>query len=1156
MKKLKILVGLLCLSVAALADDTEIYGATAIDEANRVNSNVLFIMDTSGSMNGKVTVAVPTGTTGAYDSTYDYSYTGGYNKNKVYHTQTGGPKNAGNPSDGHLITSIRSDEDDADNCESELATLNSIGSVVSKFQEKNWKGKWRELNNGREREIICAGSSRYFLYTGNYMNWYYSSSGEISGATTTTTRLQVVVDVVKHLTLSLNDINLGLMRFDRDGEGGMIDVPVTDIATSGQLIRDKLDSYYHSGYTPLSESLHEAALYYRGENWNYGDNSTAGIIDDSGWSEINYPSASSSRISESSSQYKSPIESECQKNHIILLTDGKPYYDSSSNTDIKNYVKNMALPSQLSKECSGSGGCLDELAYWLKNTDNSPSLTGNQDITLYTIGGFNLSEGVDLLTRAANFGGGRYYPADDTIGLIDALDAIFLDILATDSTFTAPAVSVNAFNASEHRDELFYALFRPADNVKWAGNLKKYKLLSDGLVVGTDVTVPAISEGTGFFNESIFDYWNTSTTEPDGKNVTQGGMINLLTADPTSRNILSNINNSDNQNLASYTAICTDANSGNCVASKTSFGISDYADFNDAHKWSMGVDVRDENSNNVYTDSRQSIGDPLHSEPVIVTYGGTDENPVSNIFFGTNEGFIHSLDTVTGQESFAFIPKELHSIQKTYFDDSAAAGDKPYGMDGPISTWFYDKNSNNLLYDTTGVKDTGEHVYLYAGMRRGGNNYYALDVSDRTTPTLEFVIEGGTGDFTKLGQTWSKMTPAKVRFDNQDKFVLFFTGGYDTNQDSNTVRVDDTIGNAIYMVDASNGDLLWWSSNLNADLNIETMTNSMPASISAVDITGDGFINYLFAADTGGRVFRIDIKQDNTGKSNFAQGGEIASLAGDDATNNRRFYNKPNVALVKDKQYGDYLTIAIGSGYRAHPILTKNVKNRFYMIKDYSPYAAPTTYTSVSEAPLDKISLATSENADPLKLYNASALMIDGDIALTSEMQVLMNNGAGWYVEMKNEGEKVLAQSTTFSGAIIFTSFSPSGTPSSTSCGADTGTSRTYAISQKLAMAVIDLDGDGDTDNDDASKILAHSGIAPRPVVIYRPGGGKTIAIGTETIDDNRFDSDAPEADDPCIANGTCEEASKCETGNCYVNPVYWRQNDNDLIAPQEDPHG
>jgi len=1151
MKNLNIILGLLFLSVPALADDTEIYGATAIDDSNRVNSNVLFIMDTSGSMDGKVSI-----TTGAYDK--NQTYTGDYDRLKVYHTTTKGPSNAGLPGDGNLKSYFLKSPDEKYTCEDELAKLDSNGRVAANVKQYDPdKDKWRNLQNNKNENIRCSGKKGHFLYTGNYMNYFHTLAGGKEGGTTIiTTRLKVVVDVVKHLTHSLSDINLGLMRFDEYSRGGMIDVPVTDIATSGEKIRNKLDTYHHSGGTPLSESLYEAALYYQGKNWKYGKNSISGIKSGSGSTSINSPSVSDSRKSASSSQYKSPIESECQKNHVILLTDGKPWGDEGSNSDIRNLVKNMSLPSQLDKDCSGEGGCLDELAYWMKNTDNSPNFTGNQDISLYTIGGFNLTEGVDKLTRAANFGGGRYYPADDTQGLIEALDAIFLNILATDSTFTAPAVSVNAFNASEHRDELFYALFRPADNAKWAGNLKKYKLLSDGLVVGTDTTVPAISEGTGFFNESVFDYWNSSTTEPDGKNVTQGGMINLLIADPTSRNILSNINNSDNQNLASYTDICNETNEGNCVASKTSFGISDYADFNDAHRWSMGVDVRDENSNNDYTDSRQSIGDPLHSEPVIVTYGGTDENPISNIFFGTNEGFIHSLDTVTGQESFSFIPKELHAIQNTYFDDSAAAADKPYGMDGPISTWFYDKNSNNLLYDTAGDKDTGEHVYLYAGMRRGGNNYYALDVSNRTTPTLKFVIEGGTGDFTKLGQTWSKMTPAKVRFDNQDKFVLFFTGGYDTNQDSNTVRVDDTIGNAIYMVDASNGDLLWWSSNLNADLNIETMTNSMPASISAVDITGDGFINYLFAADTGGRVFRIDIKQDNTGKSNFAQGGEIASLAGDDATNNRRFYNKPNVALVKDKQYGDYLTIAIGSGYRAHPILTKNVKNRFYMIKDYSPYAAPTTYTSVSEAPLDKISLATSENADPLKLYNASALMIDGDIALTSEMQVLMNNGAGWYVEMKNEGEKVLAQSTTFSGAIIFTSFSPSGTPSSTSCGADTGTSRTYAISQKLAMAVIDLDGDGDTDNDDASKILAHSGIAPRPVVIYRPGGGKTIAIGTETIDDNRFDSDAPEADDPCIANGTCEEASKCETGNCYVNPVYWRQNDNDLIAPQEDPHG
>ncbi len=1105
MNKLTCFLASLTFCLCSFADDTEIYGATAIDPENRINSNVLFIMDTSGSMDEDVTSAHT-----PYDK--DFVYTGIYTSDHVYKS------NNANADAGYPIANLK------DDCSNEVTALITVGKRYDNYQQKY--GNWGPLGSDQNKDIRCdqsRGGYTNLLYTGNYLNWF-NDVGAVES-----TRIEVVVNVVKELTNSLSDINLGLMRFDSNSDGGMIDVPISDIATSGPLIRAKLDDYEANGGTPLEETMYEASRYYRGESWRFGNDSRPN-------------SSVLTSLDIATGNYKSPISASCQKNHIILLTDGAPTNDTSANSAIQTLVADLTLPTGLSKSCSGNGNCMDELAYWMRNTDHALGKVGNQDITTYTIGGFDLASGVERLKLTAEWGGGRYFEANNTAGLTDALDSIFLDILATDSTFTAPAVSVNAFNASEHRDELFYALFRPNDNIKWTGNLKKYKLLQDGTVVGTDPSIPAISTATGFFNESIFDYWNTEPT-PDGKNVKLGGMANLMTASPVTRNILSNADKSDNQTLLSFTA------TGNgSVANKTSFDILSDDDFTSVHNWSMGQDVFDQNGDGDITDSRKSIGDPLHTEPVIVAYGGTDESPISSIFFGTNEGFLHSLDTVTGQELFSFIPNKLHSIQKEYYENTSAAGVKPYGMDGPISTWFYDKNDNNLLYDTHGDKDTDEHVYLYAGMRRGGSNYYALDVSNRTSPTMKFMIEGGTGDFSKLGQTWSRMTPAKVKFGGEDKFVLFFSGGYDTNQDSNTIREDDSIGNAIYMVDASNGDLLWWASNLTADLNIESMTNSIPASISAVDISGDGFINYLFAADTGGRLFRVDIKQDNSGRANFAQGGEIASLAGSDAVNNRRFYNKPNVALVKDKQYGDYLTIAIGSGYRAHPILTVDVENRFYMIKDFNPYHAPTTYTSKSEAPIDKITLGESDPVDPLLLYNATSLMTDGEIALTSDMQIIMNNGGGWFVEMKTNGEKVLSESTTFSGAIIFTSFAPSTGESNTNCGADTGTSRTYAISQKWAMAVIDLDGDGDTDSDDTSKVLAHSGIAPRPVVIYRKGGGKSIAIGTETIDDNRF-----EEVNPCIANGTCaaeEPAAKCNTANCYVLPVYWRQNNNVIVAP------
>lgn len=1104
MNKLICFISCLCIGTTALADDTEIYGATAIDEDSRVNSNVLFIMDTSGSMGGEVDITpnpfVPSAT-----------YSGDYNSDDVYNNLY----DDGN--DGHNFSSLT--DSDSTDCSDEVTTLSSEGRVLGNF--KQWRSnRWKNLSDGNDGVIRCDYGRDLWLYTGNYLNWYHNSSNA-----TTSTRLEVVVDVVKNLTESLTDINLGLMRFDRYSDGGMIDVPVTDIATSGLQIRNKLDTYIASGGTPLEETMYEAGRYYRGEEWTFGNDS--------------YPnsSVSESRQGAASSDYQSPIEASCQKNHIILLTDGEPTSDTSANGLVKSLIASTTLPSGLSQSCSGNGDCMDELAYWLKNKDHSTSQAGNQEITTYTIGGFGLVNGVELLKRTADFGGGRYFAADDTSELTEALEAIFLDILSTDSTFTAPAVSVNAFNASEHRDDLFYALFRPDENIKWAGNLKKYRLTEAGLVEGKEVGVPAISEATGFFNESISDFWN-ATEIPDGKKVDEGGMANLL--EPSNRKVWTNTDDTTTR-MVSF----GDSNG----ATATSFGVSD-AEFTNLYDWSRGVDVDDNNGDGDSTDSRYSVGDPLHSEPVIVTYGGDAETPDSTIFFGTNEGFIHAIDTTSGIEEFAFIPRSLHSTQKTYYDNNAAAADKPYGMDGQITTWFKDVNENNIL-EGVGANPDDEHVYLYAGMRRGGRNYYGLNISDRSAPKMLFEIKGGQGSFSELGQTWSGMTVARVKFNNVDRDVLIFGGGYDENQDVDEPGAD-SMGRAIYFVDATTGDRLAWigGTGSGADLELDDMVNSIPASISAIDISGDGLIDYLFATDTGGRIFRIDLNVD----SKFLKGGMIASLADlteDDNAGRRRFYNKPNVALVKDKENGDHLTISVGSGHRAHPILTTAVKNRFYVIKDenVAKVSASHTYSSVTNEATGVTEIGSTVaaiTAAAQKVFNATPLMKgDFDAETTSgresiaKMKTMLTAGGGWYITFDTEGEKVLAESTTFAGAVIFTTFSKSGTSSST-CGPDTGTSRLYVLDQKWAEAAVDLDGDGDTDADDAAKILAHSGIAPRPVIIYREGGSKTIAIGTETIDDSRFNKDEA-SDEACTEN--CEKVvSECEASNCNVTPLYWRQ--------------
>lgn len=1083
------------------AADIEIYGTSGVTSDDYAEPNVIFIVDTSGSMQGSVEYNVPT----AFNPNIDYarSWEDEILENPNYEYNWGWERYAF----------------DTNTCGSMLTEMDNNGFAnANALQDKDDNGTFdldESLKLQLNRDIKCYpydGDTgfKYTFYSPDYAHWLR----EDNSTSIQSTRMNVIRDVITDLADSIDGVRLGLMRFN-GGSGGRMSVNVATIEDSKGDIKTAVAGYTPGGGTPLTEALHEAAQYFRG--------------------------GTSTHDGGHSGNYTSPISAECQKNHVILFTDGEASSDTAANSTIRNsYISGFDLTGEptLNATCGQGGdetdgGCLEELAYWMRNTDHAPTIEGDQVITVHTIGGFGLESAAAKLDSTAHHGGGNYYAADDAAGIAAVITRLFENILETDTTFTAPAVSVNAFNTSEHRDELFYALFSPADNIKWAGNLKRYKLNLDGKVVSRDGTTEAIDPDTGYFAPAAHGFWNPLANGPDGPDVSRGGMANLL--DYANRTIYTESSAED----PVMPTLRSSATTASFVAANTD-------ELDDLVDWAYGENVGPAGGN------RYSIGDPLHSEPVIVTYSGSedDPNPDSTIFFGTNEGYIHAVDTVTGAEEFAFIPRELHSHQKTYFQNTLGASEKPYGMDGLISTWFKDLNNNNVLYSTdpdTGAVtlDAGEHVYLYAGMRRGGRNYYALDVTDKDEPKFLFSIKGDTnttqGDFRKLGQTWSKMQIAKVKFKNlgdsepQDRFVLFFTGGYDVNQDSNSSTSADSIGNAVYMVDATDGTLLWWASNEGANLEIDEMNYSMPATPSLVDHDGDGYIDYFFAADMGGQLFRFDINPDHTGADNFVWGGAIASVAGSTLADKRRFYNKPDVSLVKDENNGDYLAISLGSGHRAHPKSTTAVNNHFYVFKNRYPYSTPPLIDKDNPGDGPEYNMATLSSTDDLKLSNVTTVMNGGGVS--ASLQDELNRGAGFYVTLSSGGEKVLADSFTFYGAVLFSTFKPNDDSETTDrCGANLGQARLYALNVMNGKPILSLDGELGLES---SNLLSHSGIPPRPVVIYRSNGKKSIATGTEVIDDCRFTEEG------------CEEGADpgqplpmCEDNNCYVTPLYWRQND------------
>jgi type IV pilus assembly protein PilY1 len=496
-------------------------------------------------------------------------------------------------------------------------------------------------------------------------------------------------------------------------------------------------------------------------------------------------------------------------------------------------------------------------------------------------------------------------------------------------------------------------------------------------------------------------------------------------------------------------------------------------------QWARGVDVKDYDNDSDTTEIRKQLGDPLHSRPVIITYGGTTSSPDTTVFFATNEGFLYAVDGEDGAEQFSFIPQELLPNLNTYYKN-ATASTRPYGLDGTITAWVKDVNGNNQIEPSLGDK-----VYIFIGMRRGGRNYYALDVTDRNNPKVLWSINGGSGSFTELGQTWSAAVPAKIQIGTTVKDVLIFAGGYDEDQDTYTTRTADTQGRAIYMVDIATGAVVWDAgpSSSGATETYADMQYSIPGDIRVIDVNGDGLVDQMWVGDMGGQLWRFDIANGASNAGALVTGAVVLQVGGTSTTDNRRFYYSPDVSLIK-KNGSLSLNVAIGSGWRASPLNT-DVIDRFYTYTSTDVYTPPTSYVKSTES----------------DLYDATQNLIgQGTSSEKSSAQTALDSKLGWFITMETAGEKVLAQSVTINNQIIFTTYIPSALTSG--CQAAQGGGRTYLVNVYDATPILNLDTIG-TDSaltkNDRFYNLARGGIPPTPTPFFPDNGtAPFVLIGPE----------------------------------------------------------
>jgi type IV pilus assembly protein PilY1 len=1087
-------------SLQLKADDTEVYLGD-IDFSTDIRPNVLFIIDTSGSMDTDVQSDKPD-----YDATQTYD--GACDASRIYWSGGNGGGGNGNNTPGCNNNDNWFLADHAINlCQDSWAPLSTgsgiyLGGKLASYNPgrcrrgrcnpDSWgnletsnttnvvecRADWGEHGDGTNNNFYPADGNNggpfvgndtnainwnrtgesVTLYSGNYLNYI----NWISSGVFTKTRLETVQDVFKDLIDSTSGINAGLMRFDNKNQeynkGGYFLYPMTQLnASTRAAFKATVDGLTPGGYTPLSETMYEAARFFRGEGVEYGNSTSPGT---------NTPAVMLS----DRTTYKSPSEYQCQQNFVVLLTDGEPTYDYNADDLIK------ALPglTNLAGTCNFNKGddCLDELTHFLFEKDQRSDLDGDQVVSSFMIG-FNSDQ--QLLQDAANKGGGEngnhYYTADNTLGLTNAFTQIISEILAVNTTFVAPAVPVNAFNRLTNRDELYFALFRPEKTPQWAGNIKRYKLGGSQQEIQDVNGTAAVDASTGFFSTLTTSFWTQGSDVPDGDDVTKGG---AASRQALPRNLYTYTNAAAPDNVSLVTT-ANQFHESNTALTKTLLGNAGMTDAyrTELVQWARGVDVFDENGNGSTTDARHYMGDPLHSNPVVVNYGGTDANPDIVLFVATNEGMLHALNTRDGTEYFSFIPQELLPNLDVLYTNSGSAN-HPYGLDGSVTVWANDANNNGVLQDTGGTTETGEFAYLYTGMRRGGRNYYALDVTERSAPVFKWMIQGGQGDFLELAQTWSRPQVARIKSNDAPRTVLLFGGGYDTNQDTETAGVD-SLGRAIYMVDANTGSRVWWAGGTNsgANLVLADMEYGFPATVVSGDINSDGYTDIIFAADVGGQLWRFDL--DNSGINTVVTGGVIAQLAGSGTDEHRRFYEAPDVSLIKRNGHVNF-AIGVGSGYRAHP-LSDVTQDRYYMLFTGNVYSPPATYTVLTENDL---------------------------LDVTTDLNPNLSSSSGWYISLEG-GEKVMARSKTVDGLVLFTTFKPN-TGNSDSCAPSQGLGRLYAVNVYDARPKHNLDGIGALTDpltlEDRRYNLVRGGIQPEPTLVFTEDDRPVLIVGTEKVKD------------------------------------------------------
>lgn len=638
---------------------------------------------------------------------------------------------------------------------------------------------------------------------------------------------------------------------------------------------------------------------------------------------------------------------------------------------------------------------------------------------------------IDDLWHASINGRGDYVSASNPQQLVATFRSMLNNLTSRSGSATGPAASLPVYQSGTLLYQPFY------DTSDWSGNIEAKDIISLAQVWDTQTRLAAQLAG-------------------------QGPARNIITFNPTTQTGIpftwSSLPSTLKSDLNTNAAGVVD----NLGAKRVNFLRGDFS--------------YEQKNGGTFRNRTTALGDIVDSTPLYVgppdriypdalepapysAFRTLYKNRTPVLYVGANDGLLHAFNAKTGYELFAYAPAilfpELSQLTDPayahhfYVDGSPSEGDAYFN-----SSW---------------------HSVLVGGLDGGGQGIYALDVTNPAGFSEANAANMVLWEFTDvnhpdLGDTFSQ--PQIVRMNNGEWVAIFGNGYNNTVADGHASTTGDAV---LYVVDIGTGALI-------AKLDTGVGSSQDPlglnrpnglATVTPVDIDGNHTVDYIYAGDLFGNLWKFDMTSTNPAKWTVVSKGNVPTplFVAKDALGNRQPITTAPVVNFHPTRPG--LLIGFGTGkYLEMSDLTDTSQQTMYVVWD----RMESTITTINRSVLKQQQvLATNSsqfgpvNARVTTNYNFQWYLGAG---LPSGVSQYL----GWYINLPDAGERLIYTPILRAGRLIFNTVVPNNDPCQAG-GYSWLNELDFATGKRLSFSPFDYNGDGVFNGADLVNVTGQSAV-------------------------------------------------------------------------------